>query len=234
MLKSNEDSLLETIKKFHEKYSELKRGLPYSFNLLDVVKANENAHSKVLKKLLAYKEGNEYPFLKSFLESVGFGVLCSKIKNPKIHAEKDRIDISIIDNDYAIIIENKIHNAQEQVKNGGQVNKYVGIVKKKNFKDKIFVLYLTRRGGEPSARSLSEDIKGELENKYNAINYRDNILPWLEKKVLPQCGLKNEILVAGIQQYIHHLKGMFKTREEMNEMNEELLKYLQNSIQIKE
>jgi len=228
------DSLLDIIENFNTKYNDLKRKLPYSFNLLDEIKANENAHSKILKKLLGFKEGDKYPFLKSFLEYVGFDDLSSKIKNPEILAEKDRIDITIIDNDYAIIIENKIHNAREQVKNGGQVNRYVGIVKKEKFKNKIFVLYLTRRGGEPSEKSLSEEIRSELKDKYKAISYRDNILPWLETKVLPQCDFKNEILLAGIQQYIHHLKGIFKTRKEMNEMNEELLKYLQSSIQIKD
>jgi len=232
MGKEEEKLLLKTIDDFHEKYKSLKDKLPYSFNLLDEIKANENAHSKILTKLLAYNEGDEYPFLKSFVESVDFDTLSSKVKHPEFHTEKDRIDISIKDDDYAIIIENKIHNAPDRGEQGGQVNRYVEKVGAKYSQDKIFVLYLTRSGGIPSKESLSEKNKGELGDNYKAINYRGDILPWLKEFILPQCRIKHKILIAGIQQYIDHLEGVFKTRENMKEMNEQLKIELEEKLNL--
>ena len=40
--------------------------LPYSFNIVDELRANENAHTRVLIKLLSYTKKGEYPFLKTF------------------------------------------------------------------------------------------------------------------------------------------------------------------------
>ena len=229
MCKEETILLLKTIEEFHKTYLELKEKLPYSFNLLDEVRANENAHSKILAKLLAYKEGDNYPFLNSFFQFIGFDDLCKVIDKPEIKAEKERIDISIKDKKYAVIIENKIHNAPEQKK---QVDRYVEIVGAKYSQDKIFVLYLTHNGGHPSLYSLSKEIKQELKDNYKAINYKNDILPWLEQNILPNCKFQHSMLISGIQQYIDHLKGMFKTRENMNKMNEQLKNELEEKFDL--
>ena len=89
--------------------------LPYRLNLLDDLSTNENAHSKFLIRLLQYK-----PALLSFLDFVknanaDFHFNLDLICNPNLTWEKLRIDGLIREsNKYAIIIENKIHNAVEQ------------------------------------------------------------------------------------------------------------------------
>lgn len=221
--------LLNQIEEFYKHYWDEKNKLPYSLNLLDEVHPNENSHSRILVKLLKYKEDNHYPFLKSFFEFLKEDFNGLNIKNPKIKAEKERIDITIKDDDYAVIIENKIHYAQEQET---QVDKYVNEIKKTYDIDKIFVIYLTRQGGNPSEGSLSKKTKEELKNRYTSVNYRNHILPWLKETVLPKCDKKNVILFGSIEQYIDHLKGLFKIRDNMKDMNDALKKDLENKFSI--
>jgi hypothetical protein len=226
------DSFLDIIENFHNKYIDLKGKLPYSFNLLDMVKVDENGHSRVLRKLLAFKEGNDFPFLKSFLESIGFENLISKISNPKIYAEKDRIDVSIRDDEYAIIIENKIHNAIDQPT---QIENYLKKLDSKRYSSDVYVLYLTLRGGAPSVQSesLKEEIRNNLGNKFMSINYRYHILPWLEGILNDSLFFdKNPSLKSGIEQYTDHLKRIFKINEDMKQMNEQLIKEIEEKFNL--
>ena len=54
----------EELSKIREKE---RQKLPYNFNLIDELHANENAHTRILLKLLNYNISEEYAFLKSFL-----------------------------------------------------------------------------------------------------------------------------------------------------------------------
>ena len=56
------------LKVFQKVYEHEEFLLPFHFNVIDELHANENAHSRILQKLLLYKRKNEYPFLLSFLE----------------------------------------------------------------------------------------------------------------------------------------------------------------------
>ena len=57
------------LKDFQNTYEREEKLLPYHFNVIDELHANENAHSRILQKILLYKHKNEYPFLHSFLET---------------------------------------------------------------------------------------------------------------------------------------------------------------------
>ena len=123
--------------------------LPYSFNVVDELRANENAHTRVLIKLLSYTKKGEYPFLRTFFERVRnkckeFDV---HISSPQIKFNAENIDGLIEDarGAYSIIIENKIHFAADQDR---QIERYYNIVKdrhKINGKH-IYVIYLTLNG----------------------------------------------------------------------------------------
>ena len=205
--------------------------LPYSFNIVDELRANENAHTRVLIKLLSYTKKGEYPFLKTFFERIrnkceDFNV---RINNPQIKFNFDNIDGLIEDawGAYSIIIENKIHFAADQDR---QIERYYNIVKdrhKINGKH-IYVIYLTLNGlKEVSSTSLPNSLKEELGKRFITMNYRDDILPWLEQEVLPEIKITEKLLEYGISQYIDHLKGKLDIRESekpIRDMMENIIK----------
>ena len=205
--------------------------LPYSFNVVDELRANENAHTRVLIKLLSYTKKGEYPFLRSFFERVRnkckeFDV---HISSPQIKFNSENIDGLIEDawGAYSIIIENKIHSAADQDR---QIERYYNIVKDRHkINDKhIYVIYLTLNGlKQVSPISLPDSIREELGKRFITMNYYDDILPWLEQEVLPEIKITEKLLEYGISQYIDHLKGKLDIRESekpIRDMMENIIK----------
>lgn len=96
----------------------------YQFNLLDIVPTIEPHTSKFLSIILNYTENGKYIILESFVERFLslVGLNKSRIKKPRITPEKSHIDVHIIDNDYAVIIENKMMNAPFQ---RNQLGRYI-------------------------------------------------------------------------------------------------------------
>ncbi len=207
-----------------DKIAELESKLPYHFNLMDELKTNENAHSKLLVKLLSYKNQNGFPFLQAFLNRVGIE---KEVKKSTITAGEKYIDCLIRDDGYAVIIENKIHNAKDQEE---QIDGYVKTVKKEYPPEEIYVIYLTSLGRKKvTESSMPVELRQELCKRFIECNYRDHILPWLKEDVLPQCQLKEELLISATHQYIDHLNGMFLLRSNQHQMKEEIKSYLKKN-----
>lgn len=222
----NENDWFELIGRLQK----LRSKLPYHINLIDELHADENAHTRILIKLLKYKEENKYPILNSFL-----GLLssyCSEIpdfiKSPEIKFGKEYIDGSIkgfdsYGNKFGIIIENKIHWAKDQ---NQQIERYVESFKKDVPAKNIYVVYLTSNGFKkvdnssltPKAK-FDLDVTDDDNGRFIPINYRDDILPWLKEIVLPNCKIKEEYLLSAIQQYIDHLEGLLSLRKIDKENN---------------
>lgn len=207
------------VKEFYKEY-ESKNG---KFLLFDLANANENANTKVLKYLLQY---NNYQFLYSFLERVG---LPQPNNDSNVNITDQRkalgpkgtgfiylyIQYKYKDDDVHIIIENKIYGAGDTEK---QLARYIATVN--GVSNKVFdvwyanpyvcknthVVYLTADGTkEPSDDSLPEELKSLI--TYYAINYNDDILPWLEEDVMPNIPYADDgMMIAGMQQYIAFLK----------------------------
>ena len=59
--------LLNLLNDFIKKHKDESDKLPYHFNVIDELHANENAHSRILLQLFKYKEGTVHIFLNSFL-----------------------------------------------------------------------------------------------------------------------------------------------------------------------
>lgn len=221
-------NLLKLIDDFNELYKEEQEKAPFNLCLLDLCGANENAHTKILLQLLKYRVNESYPFLESLLErlfrNVNLEFDCRKLE---IAFNKDFIDGLIKDNQKAIIIENKIHYAQDQYK---QIERYVEKVKEYGIETKnIYVVYLTRYGDKKvSGDSCSEELKKEL-GAFVESNYCYDILPWLKENVLPNCGLKDENLIAALKQYINHLEGLCGQRS-CNVMEEKLKELLKQEL----
>lgn len=206
------------LREFYQEY-ELKNN---RFLLFDLANANENANTKVLKHLLEYSKGQ---FLTSFMERVGLpmphgSVYIKEQKKAIGNKETGFIDLYLEYDKTYVIIENKIYGAGDTDKQLARYIATVNGVKKENFdnwynnpsvnKD-IHVVYLTADGtNEPSENSLPTkptNLKNEVE--YYAINYKDDILPWLEEDVLPQLPYGTDgMMIAGVLQYIAFLKQL--------------------------
>lgn len=228
------DVINELSKSFMKVYDFEKSKLPYHINILDLLWANENAHSRIFAELLKQNNGEQFELLKSFLlKRTKFNLTIVK---PTITSEKGRIDLLVLDKEFALIIENKIHNAGDQ---RAQLARYIEKVKNKGYREsQIYVLYLTR-----DENKIPEDQSWRIENgidykdifseRFIPISFKDDILPWLKDNVLPNCRIKDVYLKSTVEQYIDHLEGMFNSRKINNEMNKELENHIIKALDLK-
>ena len=233
------NNLINDFHKIYKKYQS-----PYKFNILNEQQGHivENSHTNILMKILQYKEGDSYPFLKSFCDSAFsnwspsvIGDIVFKTEHPCL--DKGRIDGLIYkEKSFAIIIENKINGANDQ-KN--QLCRYIKNVKEvlKFNNQQIWVIYLTANGGQPT---YLEDLAGEMScmvvneddhnilstNKYASITYSADILDWLKDYVLPNVRYNTPSLVCGLSQYIDYLEERFTTKDLNEDLVKETFKYL--------
>ena len=224
---------------FSSEFSEAKQKeqaeLPFHMNLIDQLHINENAHSRILMCLLSYKnEEGKYVFLTSLIDLIkkekqkeDYGSI--DVVSPRISQEKERIDLWIMDKDYAIIFENKIYNAADQE---AQLSRY--IVKTINHgynEHQIFIVYLSQYPKEPEQQSWGE-YKDCFCSRYVNLSYCYDILPWLKDNVLRSIKRKEPFLQTAIIQYIDYLEGLFKKREIDKTMNMELNKLIEQHFKL--
>lgn len=232
------DNLIKLLNEFNIAYSRLKRSLPYHLNVIDELHINENAHSRILCKLLQYQsESGKYEFLESLLYYIvknksveSFSNI--EIKSPKITQEIERIDLWVKDKDYAIIFENKVYDANDQE---AQIARYIAKTKDCNYAlENIYVIYLpSSKGNEPSEQTWvyeGKDYKTEFENRYVNLSFRDDVLKWLKNSILPSIKYKDSYLLNAISQYIDYLEGYFDKRNINKNMNMELNQFLEKEI----
>lgn len=237
------DNLIKLLNEFNIAYSRLKRSLPYHLNVIDELHINENAHSRILCKLLQYQsESGKYEFLESLLNYIiknksveSFSNI--EIKSPKITQEIERIDLWVKDKDYAIIFENKVYNATDQE---AQIARYINKTKVCDFEDeKIYVIYMPSTGEceaseqtwiDKSDPKNPKDLKEKFQERYVKISFREDILDWLKDNVLPNIKYKDQYLLNAILQYIDYLEGLFDKRTINNKMNMELKDYLEKVL----
>lgn len=201
----------------------INRNRLYNANIITELHANENAHSRILRMLLQYDNGKkEYPILRKFLEIPNLKKVFGNtdFKSPIFRNEQERIDVLIEEpRSFAIIIENKIKGAPDQER---QLERYIERVEGHSIRpDNIYAVYLTDNGEKSVDEcSLTENAKKKLEyindsdtGRFIPLNYRYDILHWLEKEVLPNCSYKEDLLLSALKQYIDYLKSMFGITE---------------------
>ena len=229
MKQQNQENLFAFMNRYAELYQKEEVKLPYHVNIIDELHANENAHSRILAKLLQQRE-----ILESFIEYLtekkhgSFGNI--KIESPKITQEKERIDLWIREkNKYAIIIENKVHYAGDQER---QLERYIDKTIKEGFvKEQIYVVYLSPQHKEPNEQSWGK-YKNKFQERYLNLSFNNDILYWLKEKALPNVKHKDVFLRSAIEQYIDHLEGMFSLRTINNKMNMELQKFIKKELEL--
>lgn len=221
---------------FKQKMNEEKLHLPYHLNVIDEMHINENGHSRILCKLLCYTNSKgEYELLESLIDYVkrvsylqDFGKI--EIEKPVITQEKERIDLWVRDNNYALIFENKVYNAADQ---DAQICRYIEKTKNNNLKkycdEQIFVVYLSKDGKEPDLQSWN-NYKDVFSTRYVNLSFNRDILSWLKQDVFPNIREKDECLKSAVRQYIDYLEGLFFLRT--NTMNEILGKLISNRFEL--
>lgn len=235
----NMRTVFEFFDGFGEIYRREKKRLPYHINIIDELRADENAHSRILAKFLMHRDftNNEYDILKNFMQYVVENCNKKDFKNievqwPTFTVEKERIDLWIRDRNYAIIFENKVQNAGDQYK---QLERYIDTTKDYGFNENdIYVLYLPPTyEKEPEQQSWGKYYNTDIYRKrYLNLSFRDDILPWLKNSVLLNARIKDRLLLSSLEQYIDHLEGKFSLRTINNKMNMELQKFIKERLEI--
>lgn len=221
--------------------------LPYGANVIDELHAGENAHSRILRMLLQYSCGGEYPVYQSFIklikkncnDSIPDDIGCY---NPKFVNEEGRIDLLIKEyscpQKFAIIVENKICGATDQYK---QIQRYIEKAEVDSVdNNRIFVIYLTKDGTKDvSDDSLTEEAKRKLgvteENsgRFIRLDYMNHILPWLQHDVYPVIPIKEDILISSIRLYIDYLNGICGKRDGEKQIINKIESKMKEELNIK-
>ena len=220
------EKLLDFSEEFKKKKIAEEKKLPFHVNVIEELHINENGHSRVLTKLLQYRnEQKQYVILQSLLDYVSdispeFNQI--KIDKPDITQEKKRIDLWVRDTDYALIFENKVYNADDKE---AQICRYIEETKKKYEEEQIFIIYLSRDGKEPDPQSWGK-YKESFDSRYVNLSFKNDILPWLRDGILSKFNNndKEKYLQSAILQYIDFLEGeqMFRTNSIYTDMNKNL------------
>ena len=230
--------------KFNELKKQNEQKRPYNMNLLDELHANENAHSRILMKLLSFSVGKEYPIFEKFVS-----ILNEKLENsfkiqdfhaPIFEGQFAFIDVYIYEKTkQSLIIENKIEWATDQDK---QLERYIESSKNADIpENKIYVIYLTDDGRKKASNySLTEKAKSMLcvtannNGRYIELNYRDDVLPFL-KDILAYLDFSKEVyLKTALVQYIDYLEGRYGIREREKAYFESMTKGLKELLSIQD
>lgn len=230
---------LNLVMEFSEIYEKERRKIPYHLNLLDEIKVDENAHSRILYKLFQFQSAktNQFEILESFIAFIQKKYKDKNefrnisISSPVITCEELRIDLWVRDKGkYAIILENKVHDASDQ---DTQLQRYIDRTKLDGFSEKqIFVLYLpSSYAKEPTVESWGNYFESEIhKNRFLILSFKEDILDWFKTKLLPELRIKDKLLITSIEQYIDHLEGKFNLRKEEENMKVELEKFIEASL----
>lgn len=190
----------DEIVRIYQSYS----GVP---NVLDFVGLNENAHTRVISMLLDYRRKGIPVFLESFLAKISDEILTNltteDYRNAEIQIQSNYIDCLIQVGKYAIVFENKIHGARDQIR---QIETYIERASKET--NIVYAVYLTFTGGDPSQCSLSDEWKATIGERLIKMNFQTHILEWLNDDVLQECKVSDGLLEHSARLYIDHLNGM--------------------------
>ncbi len=219
-----------------KEYEHYKKSLPKpSFNIFELISDTyykENFHSDIIACFLDKDEkhnaGNKYliEFIKLLQLHKSSGINITDFSNAKVVTEEGKIDILIKDysSKKAIIIENKINNAVDMIR---QLPRYYEAVKGDDF-EVVAIVYLSLNGNKyPSTEGWTSDeqklIKSELiclaafnSSEKNLVN------GWIKQCIL----LTSDInVLSTLKQYSHLIQTL---RGDV--MNEEILKKFYNLV----
>lgn len=228
----------------HDVYNEIeskRESSSYPINLLEEIhlhdsdeknskkRVGENAHSRILCRILRFKKDGQFVLLRSLLDYVKTESKSTfwnniDVENPRIDTEVDcsltsgRVDLLIEEEGkYSIIIENKINDANDQT---SQLGRYIKNQIRSGYnKEQIYVLYLSSEGDDPTNQSWTYDgdnYRSDFIPRYHNLSFCNGILHWLNSRVIPEVrSLKNQLLfVSALVQYENYLNRKFLVSNE--------------------
>lgn len=210
--------LLELYDKIQMAKDYARKKAPYHFNAVLNAGPLEPGVSKILAGFFWQKTNEEYLILKSFVRRFFGEELASQINTPIILAEKTvkddkRIDILVYEKDkYAIVLENKYWDAVDQP---NQLANYIEALMEGDFnfdKNKIYIAFLPpTKNHNPSLNSwiskeTGESYKEEFQERFRLIDFKEDILQWLEdsQEVNEMC--KDEYFAPSLFLFIDFLR----------------------------
>ena len=219
---------LRFVPSFMENYRAAEAKLPYHINVVDELRAGENAHSRILTRLLQQKTPyGKYEILESLIRYIqgkraSFSAI--RVENPEITQEKERIDLWVRDSGYSIIFENKVHGASDQSE---QLSRYIDRTKDCGYDEKqIYVVYLSPTCDKQPDEQTWGGYREKFEDRFVNLSFKDDILRWLTDSVMPEVRVRDKYLSSAVEQYMDHLEGMFELRNINQKMNMELHEFI--------
>lgn len=137
------DTLFEYLETIHKMRVEPGIDKHYATNILDILNPTEPLVSKILCSFLSFTQNGKFclwrSFTEKFLSRCGFEN--KWINKPIFSSEENRIDILVKEQSYAVIIENKIHDAIFQ---RNQLARYINVTKSLTNEDNVFIVLLPK------------------------------------------------------------------------------------------
>ncbi len=210
-------TLFEKIGILNLRYEKLRDDNEFNvFSLLRNRYDEVNLHSRFIFELLNPKGSHRLKtlFLELFLETLQINNF--DLTGVNVRKESGDIDILITSKNQAVIIENKI-GAGDQYK---QIERYYKNLKNKG-DEKIWIVYLTLNGHEPSTQSTGNLEKKLLEDYLITASYETDISEWLDKCIEKSARLPalRETLVQ-YQKLVQEITGNTMSMEQANELLE--------------
>jgi hypothetical protein len=214
-------SLVQDVVALYKKVRADIEELPGQMNLLDLTVTShlENKNSDILAFLLApHSPHHHKEFGEKFLFSIKQKCISSTsnriiaIEREKCTDKNRRIDLFIETVEEVIIIENKIYANDLD----DQLDHYIKWATSEYFNKKIFVLYLTLDGSDPSEISLSQENRKALiqDGRYSNLTYENDILPWLGDLIEIVDKKREKELYSALEQYRDSIKGLCRLKED--------------------
>ncbi|MEA3451688.1 MAG: hypothetical protein U9Q83_07260, partial [Bacteroidota bacterium] len=213
------ESIQEFLKKFsviHQDYLLIqsdKENIGFNiFNILTNKPYLEDYHSDIINSILNADTKNVSSFINCLNLFDNFQIDLNDFKNTVIEREVDRIDISIKDtkSKKAIIIENKINNAQDTNR---QLPEYYKKLSDKNYTVVAIVYIPLVKGKTPERTNWTEQEKREIEKKLiilpaydrtsrTSIDVCDN---WLEPAIINSNSIDILSIIRQYKKLLKHL-----------------------------
>ena len=135
------ETLFDYLDSIHNMRVEARIDKHCTTNILDILSPTEPLVSKILCSFLSFTQNGKFclwgSFTENFLSRCGFDK--QWVNQPIFSSEKYRIDILVLEQHYAVIIENKIHDAVFQ---RNQLARYINVTKSLTNSDNIFIVLL--------------------------------------------------------------------------------------------
>lgn len=194
------------------------------FNVLDEMHASENAHTKVLVRLLQIPAicKSFIGYLAEMRPDLAEEILPFDEKNFQVDCFSDYMDARIFYKGKVLIIENKVKDAIDQ---NEQIDRYVNLELDRRQSKDIYVIYLTKDGTKKvqnysfkSAKDVLGFKDAEHPGRFIEMNYRDHVVDWLKNGIFFSIvdTITQPYLSSGIQQYLHYIEGpeLLNSRQE--------------------